>query len=368
MTDRIKPWLIAAGIVAAAATGAFAQVTPAAGYTPPDDTPKFNIGATIFADYTYQDSPKTKDADGNTINASAFNVSRAYINVTGNLNHYLAFRITPDIARETGAGSSLNGSLNFRVKYAYGQLNLDDWTTRGSWVRFGIHHTPFVDYTESIYRYRFQGTIFEERVGLMSSSDAGFSGHWNFPGNYGDVHAGFYNGENYNKAEVNNEKGFMIRSTVRPLPLGGPLLKGLRFTHFRVVDHYVQDAKRQRDIGQITYEHPRVNAGFDYLIAKDRTSVSWCRCARARKPCAWATPRLGTKGWEALLRHDEFLPNDAIHSQKQKRNIGGIAYWFPNTGGKQLALLLDRDSLARTGVTPSVPKTTNYELKMLVNF
>lgn len=30
-----------------------AQVTPAAGYTPPDDTPAFKIGATIFGDYTY---------------------------------------------------------------------------------------------------------------------------------------------------------------------------------------------------------------------------------------------------------------------------------------------------------------------------
>src|SRR5918912_932009 len=116
MEQCLKRWLIAVCVVAAASVS-FAQVTPAAGYTPPDDTPKINLGATIFADYTYQDSPQTKDADGNTIHPSAFNVTRAYINVTGNLNHYLGFRITPDIARETGSGSSLSGSLNFRVKY-----------------------------------------------------------------------------------------------------------------------------------------------------------------------------------------------------------------------------------------------------------
>src|SRR5437764_26785 len=365
MRRRIRKLLLAAAL---AATPAFAQVTPAAGMTPPDDTPKLNIGATIFADYTYQQSPETKDADGNTIHNSAFNVSRTYINLTGNLNHLLAFRLTPDIARETGSGSSLSGSLDFRVKYAFAQLNLDDWTTHGSWVRFGIHQTPFVDYTENIYRYRFQGPIFEDRVGLLSSSDAGLSGHWNFPGNYGDVQAGFYNGENYNHVETNNEKGFMIRSTFRPLPLGGPLFKGLRFTHFRVVDHYVQDAKRGRDIGQITYEHPWVNAGFDYLIAKDRTSVSKAE-VKSKGWSAWATPKLGTTGWEALLRHDDFLPNHAVHSQKQKRDIEGIAYWLPNmAAGKAVALLLDRDSLKRTGVTPAVPNTTNYELKMLVNF
>src|SRR5258708_4232356 len=124
------------------AASAAAQVTPAAGYTPPDDTPKINVGAVIFADYTYVESPKAKDADGNSINNSSFNVTRAYINVTGNLNHLIAFRITPDISRETSTTSSLSGSQLFRIKYAYAQLNLDDWTTKGSFVRAGIQQNP----------------------------------------------------------------------------------------------------------------------------------------------------------------------------------------------------------------------------------
>src|SRR5437764_14407424 len=47
------------------ANGVRAQVTPAAGYTPPNDTPAFKVGATIFTDYTYQNSPKIQDADRN---------------------------------------------------------------------------------------------------------------------------------------------------------------------------------------------------------------------------------------------------------------------------------------------------------------
>ena len=139
---------------------ASAQVTPAAGYTPPDDTPSIRVGVTIYADYTYTDSPQTKDADGNVINASAFNVARSYINVTGNINHMVAFRITPDIVRQSGLitlgpGSSIsNDSLLFRIKYAFAQFNLDDWMTRGSWARFGIQQTPLLDYEEGIYRYR----------------------------------------------------------------------------------------------------------------------------------------------------------------------------------------------------------------------
>ena len=127
---------------------ASAQVTPAAGFTPPDDTPSIKIGAVIFAYYTYPVSPKGTDADGNSFNPSAFNVTRAYLNVTGNVTHNLAFRITPDITRESGTGSSLNGSLVFRVKYAFLQANLDDWMWRGSWVRLGIQQTPVVDFEE----------------------------------------------------------------------------------------------------------------------------------------------------------------------------------------------------------------------------
>src|SRR5881398_278432 len=73
-----------------------AQVTPAAGYTPPDDTPSIKIGAVIFADYTYNQDPTTTDADGNTIHPDSFNVTRSYINITGNVSHLVAFRITPD--------------------------------------------------------------------------------------------------------------------------------------------------------------------------------------------------------------------------------------------------------------------------------
>ena len=139
-----------------AASAARAQVTPAAGYTPPDDTPKINVGVTIFADYTYNDAPTIKDSDGNTVNKSEFEVRRAYINVTGQLNHLISFRITPDIASRFATSTSVNlptgssvsastnydGNLTFRLKYAFGQFNLDQWLPKGSWIRFGEQQTP----------------------------------------------------------------------------------------------------------------------------------------------------------------------------------------------------------------------------------
>jgi hypothetical protein len=355
---------VVTALSAALATSAFAQVTPAAGYTPPDDTPKLNVGATIFGDYTYQDSPKIQDADKNSVNLSSFNIARAYINVTGNLNHLIQFRITPDIARESGSGSSLSGSQTFRLKYAYGQFNLDDWATRGSWLRLGVQQTAFIDYSDGIYRYRFQGPLFVDREGFLSSSDAGFSGHYNFAGNYGDLHAGFYNGETYTRAEANNEKALQVRVSVRPLPLGG-VLKGLRLTGFYHGDHYVESAERQRAIGQISFEHSLINASAEFFTAKDQTSATREE-VEARGYSIWATPKLG-KGWELLLRHDQLEPNKSS-DQKRKRDIVGIAYWVQGLQRVTSALLLDYDALKQSGFTPARPDDRRYAIKMLINF
>src|SRR6185436_18826200 len=90
---------------------ASAQVTPAAGNVPPDDTQAIRIGAVIFYDWTRTLEPKTTDAAGNTISLNSFTGSRTYINVTGNSSHRIACRITPDITRERFAGPSTGGRL-----------------------------------------------------------------------------------------------------------------------------------------------------------------------------------------------------------------------------------------------------------------
>ena len=51
----------------------------------------------MFADYTYTNTPEATDVDGNLVHPSAFNVSRSYINITGNISHRIAFRVTPDL-------------------------------------------------------------------------------------------------------------------------------------------------------------------------------------------------------------------------------------------------------------------------------
>lgn len=344
-----------------------AQVTPAAAITPPDDTPSIRVGVTFYGDYTYTQNPQTTDADGNVINASAFNVTRSYINITGNISHLVSYRFTPDIARETNPASSLVGSLEFRVKYAFMQVNLDDWMTRGSWARFGIQQSPWLDFAEGIYRYRWQGTMFAEREGYFASADAGASFHYNLPSNYGDIHVGVYNGENYNKAEVNDQKAVMIRGTVRPFATGAPVLRGFRASVFYDGDNYIKDAERTRFIAGASFEHTYINAGVEYLNTNDMISVKpGTPDVNGKGFSIWATPK-SPSGWEALLRFDRLKPNTSSEATRS-RTIVGLAYWFPHEGNVSSALMLDYDGQTFDNLTPAQPSQRRVAVHALVNF
>jgi hypothetical protein len=353
-----------AAFVTALSPTARAQVTPAAGYVPPDDKPALKVGFTLFADYTYADSPTSKNADGTDYNPNSFNVSRTYLNVTGQLHHLFSFRITPDITRETGTGSSLNGSYTFRLKYGFGQFNMDDWLVKGSWVRFGLQQTPYIDYEEGIYRYRFQGSIMVDKDGFLTSSDLGISTRLVFPNNYGDVHVGIYNGEGYNKAEANDQKGFQVRASLRPLA-SIPVAKGWRIAGYFNTDHVAKDQKRDRWLVNTTFEHPYVNLGSTYIEATNQSAPGSAE-VKPKDFSVWVTPRTPF-GLEALIRYDELKPNQNT-DQKQKRTVVGIAYWFNFGHGVTSALMADYTQEVFNNYTPAKADNKFYALHTLFNF
>ena len=372
MRRNLKLTALPAGVLAAMliASGARAQVTPAQGYEPVDDTPLVKLGGTIFADYTYQDKPKVTDSNHNSINQNSFNVARAYINVTGNISHLVAYRITPDIKTDTNdpaTDKSLSGSSVFRLKYAYGQINLDDWIGKGAWLRIGAQQTPLVDFQEGVYRYRFQGTVFVDREGFLTSSDFGLSTHYNLPNNFGDLHVGVYNGEGYSSQSdatgANDQKAVQARLTIRPAP-GVPVLKGLRLTGFIDGDDYVQKGAKQRIVGQVTFEHPFINASFEYLDSKDRKTPAVADI-HATGWSAWANPKTPF-GLEALFRYDELKPNKEV-SAKKKRFIGGVSYWFPVQKGVTTAILADYEQVKYDSALGK-PKEQRWALHTLFSF
>ena len=250
----------AAGMCAGQPSPCAAQVTPAAGYTPPDDTPSIKVGATIFADYTVQQRRRSRTPTATRSHPNAFNVGRAYINVTGNISHiHRVPHHARHHARDRAPAARLNGSYTFRLKYAYAQFNLDDWMNpgrTGSWVRLGMQQTPWVDFMESDLPLPLPGH------GLRRSAKASCRRRISArrstttcPGNYGDVHTGFYNGETYTRPEVNDQKGFMIRGTLRPLPHAARCCAGSGSAASTTRTPTSRTRERTRGIFAVTFEH-----------------------------------------------------------------------------------------------------------------
>lgn len=341
--------------------GAAAGQTPVAVSTTPETT---RVGVTLFADYTLTETPKVTDANGNAVTSSAFNLTRTYINVSGSITPRISFRLTPDMVRNTDASGSLSGSLVVRLKYAFAQMRVGNDTV----IRLGLQPTPLIDGQESVYRYRFQGTMFVEREGGLSSSDLGLTVMQPLPSGFGDVHAGVYNGEGYTKGEVNDQKAFMVRATVKPLR-NHTTLKGLRLMGYYHADNYVKSAPRTRAAASAMFEHTRFNAGVDFIQRVDQPTPASSE-ATGRGVSFFVTPFFQEKGngLEGLLRFDSFDP-DVDVTGKRNRLIAGLAYWFPKEGSGTAALLAHMEQVRMSALSTSMRTTERrYTLNMLITF
>ena len=284
---RLGSWQTCLGLAVllmAAARPAAAQVTPAAGYTPPDDTPSIRVGLTLFRNYTYQTSRRSRTPTA-TASTGARSTSRAPTSTSPAKSR----TSSPSGSRPTsraraavtlGAAARLEDSLVFRIKYAYAPVQLrrlDDARLVGplrhpadAVGRLRRRHLPL-----SFPGHGVRGA--RPLPATMSSSDAGVSFHYNFPSNYGDVHVGVYNGENYQRVEVNDQKAFKFRGTVRPFARSKPVLRGLRATSSTSATTMSGRRRpRTRVMGNVTYEHPYVERRVR-LPQRERSALGDCR-------------------------------------------------------------------------------------------
>jgi hypothetical protein len=364
--QRFRVSLMAFVIVTTAAGGAFAQTTS------PPPGPQVKVGSTIFADFTETLKPDATDAAGQTYRPNAFNIARAYLNVTGSFNPVFSFRVTTDVARETATGDSLDGSYVARLKFAYAQFTLDKWTGRfkDTWIRFGLTPTPFVEGRDAIYRYRWQGPLMPEVERLISSSDVGASIHTSLPNNYGDVQLSLLNGEGYQKPEVNSQKALQGRVTLRPMAQAhATLLQAFRVTLFYDHDHYMRDADRKRGIYGMSYENGHANIGAEIVQSRDEP-LPRAGIAKGDGWDVFVTPFFKEKGHgpEALLRFDHWRP-DTAKSDLRERLVLGLSYWWaPKTPGVSAALMLDYEGITVKNPTFLQPDQRRLTLHTVLTF
>lgn len=206
---------------------------------------KISIGTLVYADYRFM--PHTGfgsqfltqtvwPGPGNDA-YNAFDITRGYLDFKFTPTQDFMMRVTPNvyttigtaaadtIGRSTAWGSSLDGNLGYRLKYAY-----LDYTTfftkilpieamKDDKFTFGQQQNPLVDWEENLYGFRYVNltpwnyrSLSSTQVGVAMKGPIKFN-----EVQYIDYDFGVYNNSSFHAFEQSNTKQAMARVTFNPL-------------------------------------------------------------------------------------------------------------------------------------------------------
>ena len=291
--------------------------------------PQVSVTGVIYAQYGYFDVPAAEK--------STFDITRAYVNVLGRFSNGITTRLTTDI-NPTAAGSQL-----IRLKYAFAA-----WTPTGSSLTYklGMIQTPFVDYEETLWDYRMQGTIAVDRNPLggpstMTSSDIGFGvdGHWN--GERVNAQFALVNGEGYSGGIDDFRKDFEARVSFRLQPTDdNSRVGGFRATGYVGVGKATGGADRNRYLGQLSYRKTQFTVAGEYVSVKNAAITGSIISA-------FGVYHLTASKVSLIGRVDVVDPDKNIAGNNTTRIIGGASYQLsPN-----VRMLADLDRVKASGGT-----------------
>ena len=280
--------------------------------------PQITVSGVVFTQYQYVDAP---------VHNNTFEVQRAYVNVLGRFANGISTRVTTDIQ------PAAVGNQVIRLKYAFAA-----WTPTGSSLTYklGMIQTPYVDFEETLWDYRMQGTIAVDRNGALTSADVGFGvdGRWNNE----QVNAQFavVNGEGYSGGTGDFRKDLEARVSFRLKPTDdASRVGGLRLTGYAGIGKATGGADRNRYLGLLSYRTQQYTLAGEYVArtdgAVDGSIIS-----------AFGVYRFTGGKTAAIARIDIVDPNTAVANNKVTRIIAGASYQLsPNI---RLLADLDRQS------------------------
>jgi hypothetical protein len=264
--------------------------------------------------------------------ANNFDVARAYINVLGKFDNGISTRVTADIYRPA------DGTLTYRLKYAYGA-----WTPNNGPItlKLGAIQTPWLDFEETLWDYRFQGPVVFDRAGYMTSSDLGAG----IDGSYGmdrfNFQATVVNGEGYSRPGGDEGKDIMARASLRLVNTDdSSRVGGLRASGYAQYGKKTLGGPRNRFIGMVSYRSRMLTLAAEAGATKDRLSNG--SDADGSVLSAFGVAHLGATPWSVIARVDHVDPNTDADNDAFTTFIAGPSYQL----AKQVRLLLDVDHSA----------------------
>jgi len=242
-----------------------------------------DVGITVYADFTgasgtsFTGDP-TKGVSNATANnnkglASGFHFTRTYLNVRKFFESGDHIRLTLDQAvNNVGGNSCANGSgttagnctevapfglsgwggtgrNNTFVKYVY----YDHLFVPGMQLRFGMHQTPWIEYEEHRWTYRWLSETMVDQQNLQTSSDFGVSLLGKVLDNRLEYHVAFQEGEGYQNTP--DGRGYAMLGRVSVEPFDGIILSA--FYHNERERNGLEGFNPQRLLGNIEFYDPK---------------------------------------------------------------------------------------------------------------
>ncbi len=292
---------------------------------------------------------------------NAFVLKRGYITFSKALNPKLYVRFTQDIITDEEGDDA--GNIEMRLKYCYlGIAPFSQGFFKHAYLEAGMVHRPYLDFEEKINRQRLQGTMFLERYKVINSADFGItffsllggemdreytsSVSSSFPGRYGSIALGIYNGGGYHALEFNCNKTLEGRVTLRPFSNRVP---GLQFTYTFIAGKGNQtDGKSFTNHTLfISMESRWINAGFQYTTGQGNmagTLLDTNGIVLNVEGCsAFSEIFIIPSTLSVFTRYDHF--STGYEATVNDRLIGGLGWYFY----KKNKLLVDVDILKRKG-------------------
>jgi len=292
-------------------------------------------------------------------NSNEFLLKRGYVTVLKRFDKTFSIRVTQDIAVDHDGDGM--GDIEIRLKYGYLRIRQPRFLVfHKPFIEFGLVHRPWLDFEQKINRYRVQGRMFLERYGILRSADYGVMAgallggdmhpdyqknvSKNYPGKYGSIALGLFNGGGYEEVENNNDKLIEGRISIRPLP---ETLPGLQISYAGAIGkgntelapdfnfHNLFLSLETRKIILAAQRYSGLGSLQGTVLDENNKSL------KQDGYSIFGELSIGQTRFKPFVRHDFFHSDLYSHKWSNKGWIAGLAYHFLNKS----KVLIDYDYL-----------------------
>ena len=321
-------------------------------------TDKLDIRGLAYLRYSYElEDSSLPGLNSSTDDRNEFDVDRIYLT----FDWQLWDKAKVSYTLEGGEFRDESGQFDLTTKAFF--LEIRDLLYPSTYLWIGQADLPWVPYEEGLWGYRYQGTVFPDRMGYMTSTDLGVGFGGDIPKDYGSWQASIVNGEGWNKNEIGKHKNVHGRLTLNPLAGREGPMRNFFLTGFGAVGKYddvlVGPDDRERFIGQIGYKSPQrwtlVSEYFEARDAAEKMAVKFPsleqrigRASRAQGFSTFGTLNLGVfkdtdfaRKWELMGRWDHLNPDDKISNNDLDLWIAGVSYRW----NRNIQVLLNHEAI-----------------------